>query len=109
MVQSQPLQQQPLSPGYGSPTSRSLPPPPWETQSIDDGSPVTGSRFSPPPLQVTTKVVVSAPGGFHPQGPQSDQVVDQMISMHPQQMYGGNQFVPYSYDQQQHPHQAYTL
>ncbi|KAM2490046.1 hypothetical protein PS1_046964 [Malus domestica] len=41
----------------------------------DDGSPVTGSRFSPPPLQVTTKVVVSAPGGFHPQGPQSDQVV----------------------------------
>ncbi|KAM2269175.1 hypothetical protein TB2_046922 [Malus domestica] len=41
----------------------------------DDGSPVAGSRFSPPPLQVTTKVVVSAPGGFHPQGPQSDQVV----------------------------------
>ncbi|TQE02621.1 hypothetical protein C1H46_011777 [Malus baccata] len=74
MVQSQPLQQQPLSPGYGSPTSGSLPPPPWEAQSIDDGSPVAGSRFSPPPLQVTTKVVVSAPGGFHPQGPQSDQV-----------------------------------
>ncbi|KAM1134190.1 hypothetical protein ACFX19_044049 [Malus domestica] len=109
MVQSQPLQQQPLSPGYGSPTSGSLPPPPWEAQSIDDGSPVAGSRFSPPPLQVTTKVVVSAPGGFHPQGPQSDQVVGQMTSMHPQQMYGGNQFVPYGYDQQQHPHQAYAL
>ncbi|KAM1022476.1 hypothetical protein ACFX13_044118 [Malus domestica] len=109
MVQSQPLQQQPLSPGYGSPTSGSLPAPPWEAQSIDDGSPVAGSRFSPPPLQVTTKVVVSAPGGFHPQGPQSDQVVGQMTSMHPQQMYGGNQFVPYGYDQQQHPHQAYAL
>ncbi|KAM1013389.1 hypothetical protein FF1_043331 [Malus domestica] len=109
MVQSQPLQQQPLSPGYGSPTSGSLPPPPWEAQSIDDGSPVAGSRFSPPPLQVTTKVVVSAPGGFHPQGPQSDQLVGQMTSMHPQQMYGGNQFVPYGYDQQQHPHQAYAL
>ncbi|KAM1247225.1 hypothetical protein TB2_043342 [Malus domestica] len=109
MVQSQPLQQQPLSPGYGSPTSGSLPAPPWEAQSIDDGSPVAGSRFSPPPLQVTTKVVVSAPGGFHPQGPQSDQVVGQMTSMHPQQMYGANQFVPYGYDQQQHPHQAYAL
>ncbi|XP_068313391.1 TOM1-like protein 9 [Pyrus communis] len=153
MVQSQ----QPLSPGYGSPTSGSLPPPPWEAQSIDDGSPVAGSRFSPPPLQVTTKVVVSAPGGFHPQGPQSEQVVGmyiqpvtsthlstinnqvgpsnhlglpsqpaqgpytgmtpqaiqagQMTSMYPQQMYGGNQLVPYSYDQQQqqHPHQAYAL
>ncbi|RXH91840.1 hypothetical protein DVH24_020863 [Malus domestica] len=79
MVQSQPLQQQPLSPGYGSPTSGSLPAPPWEAQSIDDGSPVAGSRFSPPPLQVTTKVVVSAPGGFHPQGPQSDQVVGMYI------------------------------
>ncbi|KAM1200568.1 hypothetical protein ACFX2I_016837 [Malus domestica] len=155
MVQSQPLQQQPASPGYGSPTSGSLPPPPWEAQSIDDGSPVAGSRFSPPPLQVTTKVVVNSPGGFHPQGPHSDQVVGmyiqpittthlsainnqvgpsnhlglpsspvqgpftgmtpqaiqagQMTSMYPQQMYGGNQLVPYGYDQQQQQHQAYAL
>ncbi|XP_004291196.1 PREDICTED: uncharacterized protein LOC101307555 [Fragaria vesca subsp. vesca] len=63
-------QQQPPSPGYGSPTSGSLPPPPWEA-SADDGSPVAGSPYAPP-MQ----------GGFHPQGPQrstSDPVVGMYI------------------------------
>ncbi|CAB4266506.1 unnamed protein product [Prunus armeniaca] len=75
--------QQPPSPGYGSPTSGSLPPPPWEAQSTDDGIPVAGPRYPQPPVQVTTKVVVThGQGGFNPQGPQptgSDQVVGMYI------------------------------
>ncbi|KAM5565500.1 TOM1-like protein 9 [Rosa sericea] len=74
-------QQQPPSPGYGSPTSGSLPPPPWEAQSADDGSPVTGSPYAPP-MQVTQVVVTHAQGGFPPQGPQrsnSDPVVGMYI------------------------------
>ncbi|XP_050366415.1 TOM1-like protein 9 [Argentina anserina] len=73
--------QQPSSPGYGSPTSGSLPPPPWEAQSVDDGSPVAGSPYAPP-MQVTQVVVTHAQGGFVPQGPQrstSDPVVGMYI------------------------------
>ncbi|CAK9312939.1 unnamed protein product [Citrullus colocynthis] len=62
-------QQQPHSPGYGLQTG-SLPPPPWEAQSSDDGSPVSGSHY-PHPMQVTTQVIVSHGLGGHPQGPQS--------------------------------------
>lgn len=48
----------------------SLPPPPWEAQSSDVGSPVAGSHYSQP-MQVTTQVIVSHGLGGHPQGPQS--------------------------------------
>ncbi|KAL6216463.1 hypothetical protein ACLB2K_009686 [Fragaria x ananassa] len=73
-------QQQPPSPGYGSPTSGSLPPPPWEA-SADDGSPVAGSPYAPP-MQVPQVVVTHGQGDFHPQGPQqstSDPVVGMYI------------------------------
>lgn len=54
----------------GSQATGSLPPPPWEAQSSDDGSPVAGSHY-PQPMQVTTQVIVSHGLGGHPQGPQS--------------------------------------
>ncbi|PQM39141.1 target of Myb protein 1 [Prunus yedoensis var. nudiflora] len=82
--------------GYGSPTSGSLPPPPWEAQSTDDGIPVAGPRYPQPPVQVTTKVVVThGQGGFNPQGPQltgSDRLVQAVIwvcrSTSPRAIYG---------------------
>lgn len=55
----------------GSQTPGSLPPPPWEAQASDDGSPVAGSHYPPQPMQVTTQVIVSHGLGGHPQGPQS--------------------------------------
>ncbi|KAG6585397.1 TOM1-like protein 9, partial [Cucurbita argyrosperma subsp. sororia] len=69
-IPQQHQQQQPSSPGYGSQTTGSLPPPPWEAQSSDGGSPVAGSHYSQP-MQVTTQVIVSHGLSGHPQGPQS--------------------------------------
>ncbi|KAF7817136.1 TOM1-like protein 9 [Senna tora] len=51
-------QQQPSSsPVYGAQSSESLPPPPWEVQPMDNGSPVAGTQY-PQSLQ----------SGSHPQG-----------------------------------------
>ncbi|XP_019417346.1 PREDICTED: target of Myb protein 1-like isoform X1 [Lupinus angustifolius] len=59
-------QQQQPSPVYGTPSIGSLPPPPWEAQPTDNGSPVAGSQY-PQPLQPTQMVQNAA----YPQGPQS--------------------------------------
>ncbi|XP_022962307.1 TOM1-like protein 9 [Cucurbita moschata] len=86
--QQQQQLQQPPSPGYGSQTTGALPPPPWEAQSPDGGSPVSGSHYSQP-MQVTTQVIVSHGLGGHPQGPQSmgNEVVG--IGMYIQSMTSG--------------------
>ncbi|CAL5206546.1 unnamed protein product [Lathyrus oleraceus] len=41
-------QQQPASP-YGAQNNGSLPPPPWEAQPADNGSPVAGAQYHQPP------------------------------------------------------------
>lgn len=64
VVQQQ--QQQPPSPVYGAQSGGSFPPPPWEIQPADNGSPVAGSQY-PQPLQVTVHVQTAA----LPQGPQA--------------------------------------
>ncbi|XP_041021310.1 TOM1-like protein 9 isoform X1 [Juglans microcarpa x Juglans regia] len=75
-------QQQPHSPAYGAQSSASLPPPPWEAQPVDNGSPVAGAQY-PQPAQVTQTVVAHALSGAHsPLGPQpmgKDQVVGMYI------------------------------
>ncbi|KDP34202.1 hypothetical protein JCGZ_07773 [Jatropha curcas] len=63
-------QQQPTSPVFGAQSSGSLPPPPWESQAADTGSPVAGTQYPQPPMQVTQVVVTHAqpvPSGMHPQ------------------------------------------
>ncbi|XP_020236666.1 TOM1-like protein 9 [Cajanus cajan] len=52
-------QQQPPSPGYATQSSGSLPPPPWEAQPADNGSPVAGTQY--PHMQ----------NAAHPPGPQA--------------------------------------
>ncbi|KAJ4842973.1 hypothetical protein Tsubulata_017443 [Turnera subulata] len=109
-------QQQPASPVYGAQNSESLPPPPWEAQPTESGSPVAGTQY-PQPLQVAQVVVTQAPAmpnGMHMQGPQpmrNDQAVgmyvqpmatghfpgynnhalqsNQFVGMHPQAIQGG--------------------
>ncbi|KAJ7958580.1 target of Myb protein 1-like [Quillaja saponaria] len=63
-------QQQPPSPAYGAESSGSLPPPPWEAQPTDYGSPVAGNQYSQP-LQLTQVVMTRVQDGAYPQGPQS--------------------------------------
>ncbi|CAI8599827.1 unnamed protein product [Vicia faba] len=63
-------QQQPPSPVYGAQSGGSFPPPPWETQPADNGSPVAGSQY-PQPLQVTHMVMTQVQTGGLPQGPQA--------------------------------------
>lgn len=61
----------------GSQSCGSLPPPPWEVQPTDSGSPVAGTQY-PQPLQVTQVIMTHVQGGAQPQGPQAmgnDQVV----------------------------------
>ncbi|KAJ1396401.1 VHS domain [Sesbania bispinosa] len=60
--------QQPSSPVYGTPSGGSLPPPPWEAQPTDNGSP--GSQY-PQPLQVTQVVMTHVQSAALPQGPQA--------------------------------------
>lgn len=71
----------------GSQTTGAFPPPPWEAQSTDDGSPVAGSHYPQTSMQVTTQVIVSH---GHPQGPQSmgNEVVG--IGMYIQPMTSGH-------------------
>lgn len=111
IAQPQP-QPQPPSPVYGSQAGGSLPPPPWEAQSADDGGPVASAQY-PQPLQVTQVVVTHSQAGPLPLGPQpmgNDQVVgmyvqpitgnhlsainsqvgpSHQLGYHPQQMHGG--------------------
>ncbi|GLU01433.1 hypothetical protein SLE2022_187400 [Rubroshorea leprosula] len=82
-------QQQPQSPVYGSQSSGSLPPPPWEAQPADYNpvsSPTSGAQYTPP-MQLTTQVVVthSQPQGLQPMG--NDQVVG--VGMYIQPITGG--------------------
>ncbi|KAL5558820.1 hypothetical protein UlMin_035031 [Ulmus minor] len=75
-------QQQPVSPAYGAQNSGAFPPPPWEAQSADNGSPVASAQYPQQPMQVTQVVVTHAQGGSHPLGAQSmgnDQVVGMYI------------------------------
>ena len=64
-------QQQPPSPVYGTTQSGgSFPPPPWETQPADNGSPIASSQY-PQPLQVTQMVVTHVQSAALSQGPQA--------------------------------------
>ncbi|XP_054788560.1 TOM1-like protein 9 isoform X2 [Prosopis cineraria] len=58
-------QQQQLPSGVQN--SESLPPPPWEAQPTDNGSPVAGSNY-PASLQVTQVVMTHVQSGAHAQG-----------------------------------------
>lgn len=104
-------QQQPQSPNFGSPTSGSLPPPPWEAQSTEYNSPVSSPPSSaqyPSPMQLPPQAVMnhSQPQGLQqPMG--NNQVVglgmyiqpitsnnmpgNHMYNMHPQQQFPGAQ------------------
>ncbi|XP_061354698.1 TOM1-like protein 9 isoform X2 [Gastrolobium bilobum] len=63
-------QQQPHSSVYATQSGGSLPPPPWEAQPTDNGSPIAGTQY-PQPLQVTQMVMTRAQIAAHPQGPQA--------------------------------------
>ncbi|XP_028781220.1 TOM1-like protein 9 isoform X1 [Neltuma alba] len=63
-------QQRPPSPVYGSQSSGSLPPPPWEAQPTDNGSSLAGSQY-PQPLQVTQVIMTHVQSSAHPQSPQA--------------------------------------
>lgn len=93
-------QQQPPSPVYGAPTSDSLPPPPWEAQSMEN-SQVMGTQY-PQPMQGSQAVVTHAqpaPSGLHPQAPYP-MGNEQAMGMYMQPVAGGhlpmlnNQVVP---------------
>lgn len=62
-------QQQPASP-YGAQNSGSLPPPPWEAQPVDNGSPIAGAQYPQPP-QASHMVMTHAQGAANHQGPQA--------------------------------------
>lgn len=47
-----------------------MPPPPWEAQPTDNGSPVAGSQY-PQPMQVTQVVMTHVQTAAPPQGPQA--------------------------------------
>lgn len=51
----------------GGQSSESLPPPPWEAQPTDNGSPVAGTHY-PQSLQVTRVVMTHVQSSGHPQG-----------------------------------------
>ncbi|XP_028802165.1 TOM1-like protein 9 [Neltuma alba] len=64
---AQQQQQSTASPVYAAQSSESLPPPPWEAQPTDNGSPVAGSSY-PPSLQVSQVVMTHVQSGAHTQG-----------------------------------------
>ncbi|MCH84858.1 TOM1-like protein 2-like, partial [Trifolium medium] len=64
-----PEQQQPANP-YGAQTSGSLPPPPWETQPADNGSPVAGAQYPQPP-QYSHMAMPHVQSAANHQGPQA--------------------------------------
>lgn len=69
----------------GSPSSGSLPPPPWEAQLTESGSPVAGTQY-PQPMQVTQVIMTHVQSGAHPQGPQAmgnDQAVGMYMPPNP--------------------------
>ncbi|KAK3028358.1 hypothetical protein RJ639_039816 [Escallonia herrerae] len=78
IVQQQP---QPPSPGYGSQSSGSLPPPPWEAQAADNGY-----QYSQP-MQVSQIVSQPVLSGTYPQG---SQYMGNDLGMYAQQMGSGN-------------------
>ncbi|KAF8034864.1 hypothetical protein BT93_C1017 [Corymbia citriodora subsp. variegata] len=95
-------QQQPPSPVYGAQTSDSLPPPPWEAQSVEN-SQVMGTQY-PQPMQGSQVVVPHAqpaPSGLRPQAPYP-MGNEQAMGMYMQPVAGGhmpllnNQVVPTS-------------
>ncbi|KAJ7965969.1 target of Myb protein 1-like [Quillaja saponaria] len=73
--------QQPPSPSYGAESSGSFPPPPWEAQPTDNGSPVAGAQYSQP-LQMTQVIMTHVQSAARPQGSQpitNDQVVGMYV------------------------------
>ena len=54
----------------GAQSNGSLPPPPWEAQPTDNGSPVAGSQY-PQGMQVTQVVMTHVQSGSHPQSPRT--------------------------------------
>lgn len=83
-------QQQPPSPVYGAQSSDSLPPPPWEAQSVEN-SQVMGTQY-PQPMQGSQVVVPHAqpaPSGLHPQAsyPMGN---EQAMGMYMQPAAGGH-------------------
>ncbi|XP_030548733.1 TOM1-like protein 9 [Rhodamnia argentea] len=93
-------QQQPPSPVYGAQTSDSLPPPPWEAQSMEN-SQLMGTQY-PQPMQGSQAVVTHAQpalSGLHPQAPYQ-MGNEQAMGMYMQPVAGGhlpslnNQVVP---------------
>ncbi|XP_027333782.1 TOM1-like protein 9 isoform X2 [Abrus precatorius] len=75
-------QQQPPSPVYGTQNSGSLPPPPWEAQPADNGSPVAGTQY-PQPQQVTQVGMPNVQTATHRQGAQA-MGNDQAVGMYMQ-------------------------
>lgn len=67
----------------GAQSGGSFPPPPWEAQAAENGSPVAGNQY-PQPLQVTQMVVTHVQGAPLPQGPQA-MGYDQAVGMYMQQ------------------------
>ncbi|KAL1353098.1 hypothetical protein HN51_017029 [Arachis hypogaea] len=61
-------QPQPSSPVYGTQNTGSLPPPPWEAQAADNGSPAASTPFPQPP-QVSQVMMTN--GAANSQGPQT--------------------------------------
>ncbi|KAK7293865.1 hypothetical protein RJT34_16742 [Clitoria ternatea] len=77
-------QQQPPSPVYGTPqSSGSLPPPPWEAQPADSGSPVVAGAQYPQPQHYPQVVMTHVQSGAHPHGPQT-MGNDQAVGMYMQ-------------------------
>ena len=68
----------------GAQSGGSLPPPPWEAQPIDNGSPVAGTQYpQPQPLQVTQVVMTHLQSAARPQGLQA-MGNDQAVGMYMQ-------------------------
>lgn len=103
-------QQQPASP-YGAQNSGSLPPPPWEAQPSDNGSPVAGGQYPLPPQYPQPPQFSHVQSSANHQGPQAmgygqaggmymqpnanghmsavnNQVGSNQLGMHPQHMQG---------------------
>ncbi|XP_061336502.1 TOM1-like protein 9 [Gastrolobium bilobum] len=81
-------QQQPPLPVYGAQSSGSLPPPPWEAQPADNGSPVAGAQYPQSP-QVTQVVMTHVQSAAHPQGTQA-MGNDQAVGMYMQPNANGH-------------------
>lgn len=72
----------------GAQASGSLPPPPWEAQPADNGSPVAGAQYPQQP-QATHMAMTNVHGAANHQGPQA-MGNDQAVGMYMQQNANGH-------------------